>query len=137
VQRIQQLLTDHVDQGDLGAVFRGPWPVELSKYDLVKPDVAFVSWGREGVIRVDGIYGAPELVVEVTSPESAHRDRGEKKRLYQWAGVFEYWVVDPVNCAFDAFTRTRQGFQPIAVDGTTFQSVLLPDLELTIVTLFG
>lgn len=136
VERVHAVLSKHADEGDLGAVFRWPWPVELSRYDLVRPDVAFVAWGRDGVIGVDGVRGAPELVVEVTSSESRERDLGEKKRLYQWAKVFEYWVADPDEKTFRAFTRTQFGFQPISLDGTSFRSVLIPELSFDVTTLF-
>jgi Uma2 family endonuclease len=36
----------------------------------------------------------PLLAVEVLSPGTAGRDRGIKRRLYQEAGVPEYWIVD-------------------------------------------
>jgi Uma2 family endonuclease len=88
------------------------------------------------VIGIDGVRGAPELIVEVLSPETRERDLGEKKRLYQWAGVFEYWIADPEAHTFVAFTKTPQGYQPIAVDGGTFQSVLMPDFELDLERLF-
>jgi len=135
-KHIHELLSMHVDDGDLGAVFRWPWPVELSQYDLVRPDLAFVAWGRDGVIGVDGVQGAPELVVEITSPETRERDLGEKKRLYQWAGVFEYWVIDPDAKTFQAFTKTKQGYKPIPIEGNTFNSVLLPDFVMNLETLF-
>lgn len=136
VERLHAVLTAHADEGDLGAVFRWPWPVELSRYDVVRPDVAFVSWGRDGVITVDGVRGAPELIAEVVSPETRARDLGEKKRLYQWAKVFEYWIVDPDEKTFQAFTRTKFGLQPIPLDGTTFRSVLMPELSFDVSSLF-
>ena len=40
---------------------------------------------------------APEevpLVVEVVSPESAHRDRGVKLRKYAEAGIAHYWCIE-------------------------------------------
>ncbi|MCC6791635.1 MAG: Uma2 family endonuclease [Thermomicrobiales bacterium] len=137
VDRLREALSAHVEDGDLGALFRAPWPVEISRYDVVRPDLAFVSWGRDGVIDVDGVKGAPELIVEVLSPDSRERDRGEKQRLYAWAKVFEYWVVDPEAGTFEALTRTRAGYQPIPHDGRTFQSVLLPDLRMELSELFG
>ena len=42
-----------------------------------------------------GIYGAPDLVVEILSPSTDKRDLGEKKDLYGKYGVKEYWTVDP------------------------------------------
>jgi Uma2 family endonuclease len=137
VQRLHDALSAHVEESDLGAVFRMPWPVELSRYDLICPDLSFVAWGRDGAIGVDGVHGAPELVVEVLSPESSERDLGEKKRLYQWSGIFEYWVVDPEAPAFLGFTKTPGGYEPIANEGLRFRSVLLPEFELDLERLFA
>jgi Uma2 family endonuclease len=137
VDRLRSILSAHVEDGDLGALFRAPWPVEISRYDLVRPDLAFVSWGRDGVIAVDGVRGAPELVVEMLSPASRDRDRGEKQRMYNWAKVFEYWIVDPDARTFEAFTKTPTGYKPIEHDGRQLTSVLLPDLTLDLAELFG
>jgi Uma2 family endonuclease len=136
VDRLRKALSAHVEEGDLGALFRAPWPVELSRFDVVKPDLAFVSWGRDGVIDVDGVKGAPELIVEVPSTDSRARDLGEKGRLYAWSKVFEYWVVDPEERTFTGLTRGNQGYDPIPHDGRQFQSVLLPDFRLDLVALF-
>ncbi|MDQ2888335.1 MAG: Uma2 family endonuclease, partial [Chloroflexota bacterium] len=42
------------------------------------------------------IKGAPDLVIEVLSPATAHYDRTEKRNVYERAEVTEYWLVDPV-----------------------------------------
>ncbi|MDR2649983.1 MAG: Uma2 family endonuclease [Clostridiales bacterium] len=42
-----------------------------------------------------GIYGAPDLVVEILSPKTAIKDLTEKKDIYGKAGVREYWIVNP------------------------------------------
>jgi len=42
-----------------------------------------------------GIYGAPDLVIEILSPSTDARDLGEKKDAYGSIGVKEYWIVDP------------------------------------------
>ena len=44
------------------------------------------------IIKRDGVYGAPDLIVEVLSPFTARRDRGDKKTLYEQHGVQEYDV---------------------------------------------
>lgn len=46
-------------------------------------------------IKTRGIYGAPDLVIEVLSPSTAKNDRGKKKDAYEKAEVLEYWIVDP------------------------------------------
>lgn len=137
VHRIHQALTEHVDANDYGAVFRSPWPLELSKLDLVRPDVYFLSWERAAAIRPDGVAGTPELVVEIVSPESSKRDRGEKLRLYAWSAVQEYWLVDPVAKTFEPMRKGRQGFDPIEYTGNSFVSELLPEFTLDLSALFA
>ena len=38
--------------------------------------------------------GRPLLVIEILSSSTAARDRGLKRRIYQQAGIPEYWIVD-------------------------------------------
>ena len=40
---------------------------------------------------------APHFVLEVLSPSTVSRDRGEKKGLYELLGVQEYFMFDPVG----------------------------------------
>jgi Uma2 family endonuclease len=43
----------------------------------------------------DRIAEAPDLVVEVVSPDSREYDLKTKRNDYEAAGVAEYWVIDP------------------------------------------
>ncbi len=90
------LLKRHVRQHRLGMVLFSPVDVELSRLDTVQPDLVFVSRENGGVIRPDGrrIVGAPDLVVEASSPSTTLRDQGAKRRLYATHGVREYWFID-------------------------------------------
>ena len=49
------------------------------------------------------MLGAPDLVVEILSPSTAHRDRGIKLDLYARCGVRQYWIVDPVEDVADVW----------------------------------
>ena len=64
--------------------------VYLTEDDRVIPDVMIVC--NKNMIALDGIHGAPDLIVEVLSPSTAKNDRGYKKDLYEQSGVKEYWI---------------------------------------------
>lgn len=71
------------------------------KGDYVVPDF-FVLCDRSKH-KKDGVYGAPDLIVEVLSPGTAEYDRGEKKELYQANGVKEYWIIEPNNRSIEVY----------------------------------
>lgn len=71
-----------------------PLDVKLADDSVVQPDVIYVSPARRGILG-DRVEGAPDLIVEVVSPGTARRDRGEKLELYARSDVREYWIVDP------------------------------------------
>ena len=43
------------------------------------------------------IYGAPDMVIEVTSPSTRKKDFGKKLEKYVDAEVREYWIADVKN----------------------------------------
>ncbi|HVQ17432.1 MAG TPA: Uma2 family endonuclease [Actinomycetes bacterium] len=59
--------------------------------DVVVSSASFDS-GRTWVTPADVL-----LVVEVTSPESEHRDRTVKLRKYAEAGITHYWLIEEEN----------------------------------------
>ena len=73
----------------------------LKTGDYLVPDF-FVICDRSKHKR-DGVYGAPDLVVEVLSPKTALMDRGVKKDLYQLSGVGEYWIIDPNSKSIEVY----------------------------------
>ncbi len=75
--------------------------VHLTEQDQFIPDVMVVC--DHSKIRQDGIYGAPDLVVEVLSPSTARNDRGYKKSAYESAGVREYWLVDAAHRSIEVY----------------------------------
>lgn len=74
-----------------------------STSDRVQPDILFASNERRGIIGEKQVTGAPDLVVEILSPSTAHRDRGIKLDLYARCGVREYWIADPVDDVVDVW----------------------------------
>lgn len=75
--------------------------VHLTEKDIFVPDMMVVC-DREK-IKYDGVYGAPDLVVEVLSPSTAKRDKGYKKDVYEKCGVREYWLVEPASKSIEVY----------------------------------
>ncbi|WP_341302397.1 Uma2 family endonuclease [Lysinibacillus sp. FSL H8-0500] len=67
--------------------------VHLDEKNRVVPDSMIIC--NQDIIKRDGIYGAPDLMVEVLSPSTARHDKIRKKALYEKHGVKEYWIIDP------------------------------------------
>jgi len=73
---------------------------------VVQPDVLVVCDASKTDRR--GIRGAPDLAIEVLSPGTASHDQVRKLRLYERAGVREYWLVHPVDRVLTIY-RLEQG----------------------------
>ncbi len=86
---LHALLSEYVRTRDLGEVLGAPFGVRLPEplRRAREPDVIFVRKDRLPLLRATFFDGAPDLVVEVTSPDSLSRDRGEKFVAYEQAGV--------------------------------------------------
>jgi Uma2 family endonuclease len=110
VRRVSRALDDHVQRSDAGGeVLFAPMDVHLSDATVVQPDVLYVSAARADRIGEQEITGAPDLVVEVVSPSTSHRDVFDKKRLYEANEVREYWIVDPDSETVEVHTLTDEG----------------------------
>lgn len=89
-------LTIHVKWQGLGKVVAAPMDVKLSTTYTVQPDVVVVLNNNLSIITPGKIEGAPDLVVEISSPGTVGYDRREKQDGYALAGIKEYWIADPI-----------------------------------------
>ena len=78
-------------------VFVSPIDVQLDKDDktMVQPDIFILCDQSKNIGRC--IYGAPDMVIEITSPSTRKKDFGKKLEKNVNAGVREYWIVDVKN----------------------------------------
>jgi len=101
-QRIVRLLSNTlgilVEQNNLGELLLAPFQMRLRERPSGRePDVLFVKEAHLDWIQDTYLDGPADLVVEVLSPESGPRDRGEKYDEYEAAGIAEYWLIDPIR----------------------------------------
>ena len=92
------LLFPFVRDHRLGRVFGETGYVLASDPDTVRgPDASFVSADRLATAERRGpfLVGAPDLAVEVVSPNDSRREVAEKVAEYLAAGARAVWVIDP------------------------------------------
>jgi len=119
VTRLTSYLSVFVREKDIGEVFVAPFDVVFSRFDVVEPDLLYVSKGRLSVLTEKNVQGAPDLVVEVLSPSTAEKDRTIKLKLYARYGVQEYWIIDPYGPSAEIYRRQKKGFDPVKTLGAT------------------
>jgi Uma2 family endonuclease len=123
----------------LARVFPAPTDLVLSATTAVQPDVIVIAGANTSIITPRAIEGVPDIAVEILSPSSLDRDRYIKKRLFQRAGVREYWVIDPEASSLIVY-RLDQGTYGIRAryDRTSvLESPEFPALRIPLRDVFG
>lgn len=141
VRRLGLSIGNFVDATGSGEMFAVAVDVVLSPYDVVVPDLVFISEERRHLLQETNIPGPPDLVAEVLSPSTRHKDRLLKRRLFEREGVREYWIVDPEKDTVRVHLLTPGGYGAgadlSAAMGDTLTSPLLPGWSLPLATLFA
>lgn len=101
------------------------------------PDVSFVAAARMPAAPAgDGWLAlAPDLVVEVRSPEERRRTLTEKLDDYFAAGTALAWVVDPKRWGVEVHLRDRTT-RWVGADETLDGGPVLPDFHLPVADVF-
>lgn len=115
VGEIYRCLANQLDRSRYRAVL-GPVDLRLPRRPdapddqidtVVRPDVLVLSDPRQLGSR--GVRGAPDWVLEVISPSTAGHDQVTKRRVYERAGVHEFWLVHPADRVLTAYTLNAEG----------------------------
>lgn len=134
-KRIARALYPFEDAG-LGEVFSAPFDVVLSIFDVVQPDVIFVTTAQAHIVNDKNVRGCPELVVEVLSESNRAYDERVKYKTYERLGGNEFWIVDPEMKSVKVFHSQNGHFVRIDT-GDTLSSPLFPGFELRVASLFA
>jgi Uma2 family endonuclease len=135
------LIAGWLEDRPIGQIFYAPFDVVFSRYDVVEPDLLYVSNARTpAVLTPANVQGAPDLVIEIGSPGTRQRDETIKRHLYERSGVSEYCVVDPEIDVVRVYRRTGERFDR-AIElsregGEVLTTPLLPGLALSLARIF-
>ncbi len=93
---LYSLLRIFVDARQAGRLADDPFQMKIgADFPGRAPDILFVATEHLDRLKPNFLEGPADLVVEIISPDSRGRDRGEKHLEYERGGVREYWLIDP------------------------------------------
>jgi len=123
-------------------VYPAPFDVRLfyngSEKDdtVVQPDITIVC--DKAKIGYEGCRGAPDLVIEILSPSNTAIEMEKKLKLYQDAGVREYWIVDPENMGVTVYRFQEGAILCFFYKKDTLAPVgIFPDLKISLEQVFA
>jgi Uma2 family endonuclease len=125
--RFISIMEIYVEEKDLGAVCSSNFQLRLRSGRRRMADLCFISKDRLHLVHENYMDGAPDLVVEVVSPESVTRDWYDKYSEYEASGVREYLVIDRASQRVAFYRRGRDGgFAPVPEQDGKLYSHCLP-----------
>ena len=128
-------------------VYAAPFDVRLSDdaeasdeevFTVVQPDIVVVC--DESKLDERGCLGAPDLVIEILSPDTAAKDMKIKRDLYEKHGVREYWLVHPTDKTLMIYSlgQDKQYAKAEIYAGQDIvESTVIEGLKIELTDLFG
>ncbi len=135
---ISSILHNLVYDKKLGEVYEAPFDVIFADTQVFQPDILFVSKERLEIIKEDGVFSSPDLIIEIVSPSTEQKDRNDKYRVYEHFGVKEYWIVDEKNRTVEVFVLKENGYKReyYAENNGMAESVLIKGFKIDVKRLF-
>ena len=139
VAKLIALLLSYVEEKDLGSVLAdaGIW-TERNPDTVRAPDVQFFDHNRlpPGAATAGYAEVAPNLAVEVWSPNDSHRALGEKAIMWLNVGVQMVWVVLPETRSVDVYLSGQDTIRLSDTDSLEGLDVL-PGFHCELDAIFG
>lgn len=111
--QLSKAIASYIDaHGGPCKVYAAPFAVFLNDDDAkyLEPDISIIC--DPGKLNDKGCVGAPDWIIEITSPSTAKYDYGVKLSKYIAAGVREYWIVNPAKRAVTVYDFSDENFIP-------------------------
>jgi Uma2 family endonuclease len=113
-------------------------PIKSAKKDttVVQPDFCVIC--DENKLDEKGCNGAPDLIVEIISPNNSKHDIHTKFNLYLEAGVKEYWLIEPADRMILIYSLKNGEYigQKPLVEDENIKSPLFPELNIAVEDIF-
>jgi len=131
------LLRSYVATRGLGIVRGSRTPVQITEYRGRLPDLLFVRRERADIVQEEGIYGAPDLVVEIISPGDRPTDLIALETDYRNIGVAEIWFIDQRQKRVRVLRKRDEGYAEEVLNQGVVQSEVVEGFWLEVAWLFA
>ena len=143
-QRTSRRLMSRFDiylQGKTCEAFQAPFDVKIdfefdkSSETTLQPDILIICDDEK--LDEKGVFGAPDLVIEILSPSNPDHDKVKKFEKYLLAGVKEYWIVDPIREEINVYLLDYGRYEETTyVKGDVIKVSILDNLHIDVTDLF-
>ena len=111
-----RVLLRYLDRHDLGRLLYAPFDVKLSLVTVLVPDLVYFTAERFArVVNEKHATAAPDLVVEILSPEDRMVRMLPKIQEYLSIGTEWIWVIDPEECTVLVWRFADGASAPLAL----------------------
>jgi Uma2 family endonuclease len=95
--KLTTLLFQFLNEKQTGTLLTAPFDVYFEdEQSVVQPDLFVVLNEHQHLVKKNGVYGVPSVIIEIISTNRAY-DTQRKRALYEKVGVQEYFMIDPEN----------------------------------------
>ena len=130
------ILRAYVDTQGLGVVRGSHTAVQITPYRGRLPDIVFVRQERAGIVQEKGIYGAPDLIIEIVSPGDRPADLVALEADYRSVGVPEIWFVDQEKQQIRVLCKREEDYAEQLLQQGVMRSEVVEGFWLDVTWLF-
>jgi len=105
------VLRGYAEEKGLGIVCGSRTAVKITEHRGRLPDIVFVRKENASIVQEEGIFGTPDLVVEIWSPGDRPSDMLAKEADYRSIGVPEIWLVDLQRKQVRVLRKVGEGYE--------------------------
>jgi Uma2 family endonuclease len=123
------------EENNLGQVLTAPFQMRLrTRPSGREPDAIFIARDRLDKLQTVYLDGPADVAIEIISPDSRARDRGDKYYEYEQAGVREYWLIDPARKQAEFYRLDSNGIYSLVTigDDGIYHSTVIDGLWLKV-----
>ena len=130
--RLSIKLGNYIDKKGIGEILSA-FDTIISDINVFQPDLLFISNENRKIVEERGIFGSPDLVIEILSPSNRNHDKIKKFSIYEKFRVKEYWIIDPEKNVIEVFTLENENLISYCLvkDGEKLKSKTFTDIELS------